>query len=215
MKSYHQFCGVAKALDVLGGRWTLLLIRDLLPGPRRFSDLLASHPGLTTNLLAERLKLLATHGLVEKRKLPPPAASTVYALTPDGEALEDLVLALGRFGQRYLTAPGDDRVDVRWFAVSLRRSFRGSGPPFRVQLFHGEVPIHVFFDGERLHTSDGVAPAEVTLRSEHVPAVLMGLAPLHAARITGDLTVLERLQHGLRPDAISPDGPGATGSPAP
>lgn len=197
---------MAKALDVLGGRWTLLLIRDLMPGPRRFSDLLASHPGLTTNLLTDRLKLLVAEGLVQKRRLPPPAASTVYALTEEGLALEGLVLSLGRFGQRYLDAPGGDRVDVRWFALSMRRRFHGGGEPFRVQLFHGEqpLPIHVFFDGERLRTHDGTAPADVTVRATRIPPVLMGHAPLQSASITGDPQVLQRLIDGLA----------ATGSPA-
>lgn len=204
MKSYRQFCGVAKALDVLGGRWTLLLVRDLLPGPRRFSDLIASHPGLTTNLLTDRLKLLVREGLVEKRRLPPPAASTVYALTEQGQALEPLILALGTFGQRYLQQPDGDRVDVRWFAVSMRRRFHGSGPPFRAQLFHGELPLHVWFDGERLHTRDGIAPADVTVRAPRIPPVLLGHAPLASAVVEGDEAVLQRLIDGLRAMPAAP-----------
>ncbi|MCA9567916.1 MAG: helix-turn-helix transcriptional regulator, partial [Myxococcales bacterium] len=131
MRSYKQYCGVAQALDLVGQRWTLLLVRDLLPGPRRYSDLLDALPGITTNLLADRLRELVSAGLIEKRTLPAPAGSAVYALTPRGQALEDVILALGRFGEQYLVAPGDDRVDFRWFAVSLRRRFRSDDPrPF-------------------------------------------------------------------------------------
>src|SRR5690349_12744259 len=91
-RSYQQFCGVARALDVVGERWTLLIVRNLLLGPRRYGDLLAELPGLTTNLLAKRLREMELVGLVEKRELPPPAASTVYALTADGAALEGVVM---------------------------------------------------------------------------------------------------------------------------
>ena len=199
MRRYAQFCGVAKALDVLGERWTLLLVRDLLLGPRRYSDLLASHPGLTTNLLAARLKQLVEHGLIEQRRLPAPAASTVYALTSAGEELEEVVLALGRFGQRYLTRPSaDDRADVRWFAVSMRRRFRSSAAPFRLQLHHDGVPIHVHWDGQRLHTRDGVEPADAALRGSHLPSILLGFLPPTSAELTGDPSVLDTLIAGLR-----------------
>ena len=198
MKSYKQFCGVAKALDVLGGRWTLLLVRDLLLGPRRYSDLLASHPGLTTNLLADRLKVLVAEGLVEKRKLPPPAGSTVYALTPEGLALEPIVLSLGAFGQRYLTELGEgDRTDIRWFGVSLRRRFSSEAPPFTAQLVNGGVPVHLAWDGTSMTTRDGRQEADITLVGDVVPLVLMGRAPASAVEIRGDASLLEVLQQGL------------------
>ena len=73
MRSYQQFCGVARALDILGGRWTLLIVRELLPGPRRYGDLHAALVGITTNLLADRLRHLVDHGIIEKRVLPAPA----------------------------------------------------------------------------------------------------------------------------------------------
>ena len=101
-RSYDQFCPLAKALDILGERWTLLIIRELLVGPARYSDLSNSLPGIGTNLLATRLRDLESHGLVRRRELPPPAASTVYELTEDGEELREPVLALGRFGLKHL-----------------------------------------------------------------------------------------------------------------
>ena len=101
-RSYSQFCALAYALDVVGDRWTLLILRELLTGPRRFKDLIDGLPGISTNLLSERLKSLEKQGLLGRRVLPPPAGSTVYELTPLGQALEKAVLELGRWGSQFL-----------------------------------------------------------------------------------------------------------------
>lgn len=101
-RSYNQFCALAYALDVVGDRWTLLIIRELLTGPRRFKDLSDGLPGISTNLLSERLKNLEQQGLLSRRVLPPPAGSTVYELTSRGQALEKAVLELGRWGSQFL-----------------------------------------------------------------------------------------------------------------
>ncbi len=101
-RSYNQFCGLATALDAVGERWTLLIIRELLSGPRRFKDLMDGLPGISTNLLSERLKELEQRELLRRRALPPPAGSTVYELTPAGQSLETVVIQLGRWGARYL-----------------------------------------------------------------------------------------------------------------
>lgn len=124
-RSYHQYCAVAKGLDVVGDRWTLLLVRDLLLGPKRYKDLLAGLPGIGTNLLAARLRDLEAHGLVERGLLPPPAGSAVYRLTEAGAALEPVVLALGRWGSRYL-GPRDGADDhlVGPYFVAMRATFR-------------------------------------------------------------------------------------------
>lgn len=103
-RSYNQFCALAYALDIVGERWTLLIIRELLAGPRRFKDLLAGLPEISTNLLSERLKSLEQAGLLRRRVLPPPAGSTVYELTTVGEALEKAVLELGKWGSQFLPA---------------------------------------------------------------------------------------------------------------
>ena len=101
-RSYNQFCALAYALDVAGDRWTLLILRELLTGPRRFKDLIDGLPGISTNLLSDRLKSLEQQGLLGRRVLPPPAGSTVYELTPLGQALEKAVLELGRWGSQFL-----------------------------------------------------------------------------------------------------------------
>src|SRR5437660_12010745 len=104
-RSYDQYCAVARGLDVSGDRWTLLIVRDLLLGPKRYKDLLSGLPGIGTNLLADRLKELEGAGLIERAVLPPPAGSTVYQLTERGLALEPVMIALGRWGARCLGAP--------------------------------------------------------------------------------------------------------------
>src|ERR671923_2379364 len=93
-RSYNQYCAVARGLDVIGERWTLLLVRELLLGPKRYGDLLAASPGIGTNLLADRLREMEAAGLVERVTLPPPARSTVYQLTEAGSALEPVMIAL-------------------------------------------------------------------------------------------------------------------------
>src|SRR5262249_31649301 len=101
-RSYNQFCALAYALDIVGERWTLLIIRELLTGPRRFKDLMDGLPDISTNLLSERLKSLEQQGILCRRVLPPPAGSAVYQLTPVGQALEQAVLELGKWGSQFL-----------------------------------------------------------------------------------------------------------------
>ncbi len=123
-RSYDQYCAVARGLDVIGDRWTLLLVRDLLLGPKRYKDLLNGLPGIGTNLLADRLHELEGAGLIERTVLPPPAGSTVYQLTEAGEALEPAMVALGRWGARFLGAPKKTDVMVpRAYFVAMRGVF--------------------------------------------------------------------------------------------
>ena len=115
MKHYDQYCPIARSLDVLGERWTLLVVRELMYGPKRYTDLAAELPGIGTNILAARLRDLEAHGIVSKRKLPAPAASTVYELTEYGAELEEVVYALARWGARTLGPPGpDDELYPEW-----------------------------------------------------------------------------------------------------
>src|SRR5438876_3233632 len=124
-RSYDQFCGIARALDLVGERWALLIVRDLILGPKRFTDLKRGLPGVGTNILAARLKELERGGVVRRRTLPPPAASTVYELTDYGRGLEEILLAFGRWGARTLgsRAPGQ-RLRSGWLAVALKAYFR-------------------------------------------------------------------------------------------
>ncbi len=100
MRSYHDPCGVARALDVVGERWALLVVRELLLGPKRFTDLAGGLPGLSQNVLSQRLRELEDAGVVERVRLGPPVGSRVYRLTPRGAELEAVLLALARWGSR-------------------------------------------------------------------------------------------------------------------
>ena len=106
MKRYDQYCPVCHALGLVGERWALLVVRELLKGPKRYTDLLEGLPGVGTNILAARLRDLEAGGILRKRKLPPPAASTVYELTEYGQELEEPLYALARWGARSLGPPG-------------------------------------------------------------------------------------------------------------
>src|SRR3954453_5164333 len=97
-RTYGDACGVARALDVIGDRWALLVVRELLLGPKRFTDLRAGLPGVGPDVLAQRLRDLEEAGAVERRVLAPPAGSKVYELTDRGRDLEPVILALGRWG---------------------------------------------------------------------------------------------------------------------
>jgi len=112
-RSYQQYCGVAAALDRVGDRWTLLILRELSFGQQRFTDLRTALPGIASNLLTERLRDLEESGLVEQRELPAPAARTVYALTPDGTRILPVLRALARFGLPFLDDPQDGHVRPR------------------------------------------------------------------------------------------------------
>src|SRR5215213_6746295 len=127
-RSYGQYCTVARALDVVGERWTLLLVRELSTGPKRFKDLLEGLPGIGTNLLASRLKMLEGEGIVRRATLPPPAGSSVYELTGLGRELEPVIVALSRWGTRFLDAPHEgDELRAGWAAVAMRSALGARG----------------------------------------------------------------------------------------
>lgn len=131
-KTYHQYCALACALDVLGERWTLLVIRNLLGGPKRFTDLLRGLPGISTNVLTERLHLLGEQGVIETRVLPPPAASTVYTLTAGGFGLVGVLGALAQWGAARMGAPQDgEAVPVESVVFMILGTFWRAGrtPP--------------------------------------------------------------------------------------
>jgi DNA-binding HxlR family transcriptional regulator len=121
-RTYGQYCPIARSLDLLGERWTLLIVRDLLTGPQRFSDLLDHLPGMWANLLAPRLRDLEAAGIVERRELPPPAARTVYDLTARGRALAPVLYELARFGFMQLDDPP---AGARRFAHLMPEAVRG------------------------------------------------------------------------------------------
>jgi DNA-binding HxlR family transcriptional regulator len=109
-KTYAQYCPIAAGLDRIGERWTLLILRELSFGPKRFTDLREALPGIAPNLLSERLRGLEADGLVTQTELPPPASRTVYVLTETGREIRTLLRAVARFGLQFLEPPGDNEV---------------------------------------------------------------------------------------------------------
>lgn len=159
-RSYDQFCAVARALDYVGERWTLLLVRELMLGPKRFKDLLDGLPGIGTNLLTDRVKDLERSGIVSRRVLPPPAGSAVYELTEVGRGLEPVVFALGRWGHQFLQPKASDDIRPGWFMVSLRATFRPEAvtrPTEDYELRVDGQPFTVRIDRGEVRTSQGVA----------------------------------------------------------
>ena len=148
-RSYDQSCTIARALDVVGDRWTILLIRELLIGPRRFKDLAAGLPGIGTNLLSDRLKEMEVQGIIERVVLPAPSSVAAYALTPSGRALEPVLMELFRWAWQHLDR-SDPRTHSRpaWTVVALRALFAPDAAAgldeayeFRVddEVFHARV----------------------------------------------------------------------------
>src|SRR5215211_1073736 len=122
-RTYGDACGTAQGLDLVGERWTLLLVRELLLGPKRFTDLRKGLTGISTNILADRLETLETAGVVRRRTLPPPSASKVYELTDWGRELGPVVEAIGRWGARSPWRSGEDEIGVDGLMVSFRTMF--------------------------------------------------------------------------------------------
>jgi DNA-binding HxlR family transcriptional regulator len=123
MRSYEDGCAAAHALDLIGERWALLVVRELLLGPKRFTDLRAGLQGASPNVLAQRLRELEGAGVVVRRKLPPPAASRVYELTDWGKDLEAIIIRLGRWGVRSPSKPRDAEIGVDSLILSFRTMF--------------------------------------------------------------------------------------------
>src|SRR6476469_5888682 len=118
MRSYRQYCGLAKALDVIGDRWTLLIVRELLIGESRYTDLLKGLPGIATNLLATRLEEMEQAGLITRADLPAPSATTVYRLTKRGEELRPVVRELGKWAGPMMTGrTKSECARTRWMVL--------------------------------------------------------------------------------------------------
>jgi DNA-binding HxlR family transcriptional regulator len=132
-RSYQQFCGLAKALDIVGERWTLLIVRELLLCPRRYTDLMSLLPGMTTNLLAKRLQEMQEVGLLAKSERGD------YRLTEDGRELEPAIMALASWGARWMQGPSaGDTKNIGWAMLSLKRRFQGTTVQCVVEMRSGE-----------------------------------------------------------------------------
>jgi DNA-binding HxlR family transcriptional regulator len=148
VKRYDQYCPVAHALDLVGERWALLVVRELMHGPKRYTDLVERLPGIGTNILASRLRDLEACGIVAKRKLPPPAASRVYELTDYGRGLRTVLRELALWGARSLGPPtADDELFPGWLENALDMVLAPLAPPGRFEFRVGDE-VASLVDGE-------------------------------------------------------------------
>jgi DNA-binding HxlR family transcriptional regulator len=191
-KTYSQYCPIAHALDLVGERWALLIVRELLNGPQRYTDLVERLPGIGTNILAGRLRDLTDGGVIRKRRLPPPAASQVYELTEYGAGLEHVLHAIARWGARTLGPPeADSDLAPGWLPNALRAITSVGARPgrfeFRVGDEHASLVDGVVIEGP-VEEPDVVVESDAT-----------GLYHLIANRdpsgvdVTGDRRALEEL----------------------
>lgn len=164
-RSYDQYCSAARALDLVGDRWTLLIVRELLAGPRRYTDLHADLPGVSTDVLASRLKDMERDGLSTRRRLPPPGVAYVYELTTRGRELLPVLQALGAWGSAALgERRATDAVRAHWFALPLLRGLAGLAAGL-VEVRLEEGPFHVWVGGQEGPVyGEGGAPGEPDVR---------------------------------------------------
>jgi DNA-binding HxlR family transcriptional regulator len=202
-RTYGQYCGLAYALELVGEKWALLIVRDLILGPKRFTDLRRSLPRIPTNVLSARLKGLEHSGIIRRRLLPRPAG-VVYELTEYGSELEDVVLRLGLWGARSLGQPrADDIVTPESLLSALRATFRPEAArqlraSFELRL--GEIVVHARVDRGTLELAEGPLPdADVALDTDLAIRSLMSgeLSPDEAiksgrVRVTGNRDLLEQ-----------------------
>ena len=167
-RSYNQYCPLARTLDVLGERWTLLIVRELLSGPKRFKDLQDALAGIGTNLLSNRLKDMERNGLVARAKLPPPGVASVYELTEHGRKLDQTLLALVRWGAGLMAAPRkeEERFLPHWSMHGILSTFR----PGRAAGVDETYEFHV--DGEVFHLRVRDGEASGDMGKGHAPCLV-------------------------------------------
>jgi DNA-binding HxlR family transcriptional regulator/putative sterol carrier protein len=193
---YQQYCALARTLDVAGDRWTLLIVRELAPGPRRFTDLIDGLPGVSRKLLTDRLRALERDGIIARQELPPPAARQVYELTDDGRDLATAMAPLIAWGARRIgdRKPGET-FRARWPAVAMagladREAAKGVSETY--QYLVGDSVFHFTVDDGSIELHDGRAgnPAVTWTTDEETWAdIASGKITASSAAATGALTI--------------------------
>jgi DNA-binding HxlR family transcriptional regulator len=206
MRSYGEYCSIAKALDVVGDRWTLLLVRELLiRGGCRYTDLKDGLPGIATNLLSDRIRELESAGLIWREDAPAPVATTLFHLTEAGSELLPVLDAIGRWGVRYMMQPAEgDQFRGHWFsfpASFFLHDHDPDGPPVSIELRAADSPAVIEVSGGSIRTRAGTAVVpDVVLSGE--PRVILALFAGALSRteaadlgleIRGDARVLDRV----------------------
>jgi DNA-binding HxlR family transcriptional regulator len=208
MRTYDDGCAAAHALDLVGERWALLVVRELLLGPKRFTDLRAGLPNASPDVLSRRLRELERVGVVRRRKLPPPAASRVYELTEWGMELEPVIIALGRWGARSPLRPRDAQIGVDSIIVSLQTMFdaraaEGFSASYELKLGEEQERFGAVVADGRLEVERGGSALEPEAIIETDPGTLAALVyegrkleealRLGEIEIEGDKLAVERL----------------------
>jgi DNA-binding HxlR family transcriptional regulator len=211
-RSYDQFCPLARALDVVGDRWTLLVLRELRLGPKRFTDLLEGLPGIGPTLLANRIKSLQADGLVTRTNLPLPAPAKVYELTEAGRELAPAMVELSRWGVRYMGTPrSGDQFRLGWFLAAQQamydpESTRGVRETYELRIAEEVFTVRV--DNGSLAIEQGPSPdPDFVVTTDYETFFALGarqLSPADAVRLgratmRGDLATAERCVEILRP----------------
>lgn len=203
-RAYGQYCGFARALEVVGERWSLLIIRDLLVGPRRFSDLQHGLPGIPSNILTGRLKELEEAGIVARRLLPRPSGAIVYELTPVGRELEEPVISLGRWGAKQLGDPRPGEIVTEdSMAAALLSTFRPDAAGranVSYELHLGDIVVHAHVKNGKIGVGRGSLPkADLVIEAGPAIRALMAreMTPREAlkkkiVRVIGDPQLLTR-----------------------
>ena len=191
-RTYGQFCGFARAAEIFGERWALLIIRDLLVGPKRFSDLHRGLPGIPTNVLTARLKELERADVIRRNLLPRPANSIVYELTEYGQELEPVVISLGKWGAKTLGDPRPDEViTVDSIITALRTTFHPAparGFRARYELRLGDIVVNAAIENGKLRAAEGPA--------EHADLVIE-TGPGLRALMAGEITARDAAKNGI------------------
>jgi DNA-binding HxlR family transcriptional regulator len=194
-RSYGDACRFAHALDLVGERWALLVVRELLLGPKRFTDLRNGLPNASTNILAERLRGLERGGVVRRRRLPPPAGSAVYELTEWGMELEPIVTRLGAWGARSPIPPDAKAIGADSIVLALRSLFDPEAAGERIATYElrlGEDVFHVDVGDWEIELHRGAAQdADAAIETEPatLAAVLTGQLPLDDALDSGAMAI--------------------------
>jgi DNA-binding HxlR family transcriptional regulator len=192
-RDYDDGCGTAHALELVGERWALLVIRELMLGPKRFTDLRHDLPGISPNVLSQRLSELEASSIVAKRRLPPPAAVTAYELSPWGRELEPLIRDLGRWAARSPTMPKGRPMSVNSIILSLRTMFNpqaAKGFRSKIGLRLGEFQFTARVGQDRIVIASGLdQDCDVTVRTtpDALASVIYGGRSLDAAAKGGEV----------------------------
>lgn len=212
-RSYDQYCGLAGALDVVGERWSLLAVRELMSGPKRYSDLAAALTGIGTSMLAARMRQLETDTIVTRRRLPPPAASLVYELTPAGRELATALTPLAMWGVRHRlddTRPEDQAARAEWSLVFLaelldREALTGARADLEFRMDGSIAQLHLRDRAVEVEPGAATGGADATVITDVATLAAVGAGRLPAVdaltdgriTVTGDPAALQTLLAAL------------------